>query len=140
MENQRRPIRVLLGKLGLDGHDRGVKVLAKGLRDHGMEVIYLGMRLTPEQIVAVAIQEDVDVIGISLLSGAHMRLMPQLMEELRQRGLTDVLVVLGGTIPEKDEEPLKQIGVAGVFRLGAGIDDIAEFIREQVGQQAELGG
>lgn len=136
MANERRPIRVLLGKLGLDGHDRGVKVLAKGLRDHGMEVVYLGMRLTPEQIVAVAIQEDVDVIGISLLSGAHMRLMPELMDELNRRGLTDVLVVLGGTIPEKDELPLQEIGVAGVFRLGAGIDEIAGFIRHHVGQRA----
>lgn len=130
-----RPIRVLLGKLGLDGHDRGVKVLAKGLRDHGMEVIYLGMRLTPEQIVAVAVQEDVDVIGISLLSGAHLRLMPALMEELKRRGLTDVLVVLGGTIPEKDESALHGMGVAGVFRLGAGIDEIAGFIRQHVNRQ-----
>ncbi|MCY0897910.1 MAG: cobalamin B12-binding domain-containing protein [Firmicutes bacterium] len=127
-----RPIRVLLGKLGLDGHDRGVKVLAKGLRDHGMEVIYLGMRLTPEQIATVAVQEDVDVIGISLLSGAHMRLMPALMEEIRRREISDVLVVLGGTIPESDEPALHQMGVHGVFRLGAEIDDIAAFIRENV--------
>lgn len=134
--NEKRPIRVLLGKLGLDGHDRGVKVLAKGLRDHGMEVIYLGMRLTPEQIVAVAIQEDVDVIGISLLSGAHMRLMPELMRELARRGLSDVLVVLGGTIPEQDEAPLHEMGVAGVFRLGAEIDEIAVFIQQHVSREA----
>ncbi len=124
-----RPIKVLLGKLGLDGHDRGIKVLAKGLRDHGMEVIYLGMRLTAEQIATVAVQEDVDVIGISLLSGAHLRLMPNLMNELHRQGLDDVLIMLGGTIPEKDEPVLKEIGVHGIFRLGATIDEIAAFIQ-----------
>lgn len=131
-----RPIRVLLGKLGLDGHDRGIKVLAKGLRDYGMEVIYLGMRLTSEQIVAVAVQEDIDVIGISLLSGAHLRLMPNLMSKLKEQGLEDVLVILGGTIPEKDEPTLREMGIRGIFRLGSSIDDIAIFVRDNARNKA----
>lgn len=125
-----RPVRVILAKLGLDGHDRGVKVVARGLRDHGIEAIYLGMRLTPDQVAEAALQEDADVVGISLLSGAHMKLVPRLLEALHRRGLTDVLVVVGGTIPEQDEEPLRAMGVHGVFRQGSTVDEIAGFIRK----------
>ncbi|CAN5550897.1 cobalamin B12-binding domain-containing protein [soil metagenome] len=127
-----QPIKVLLGKLGLDGHDRGVKVIARGLRDHGMEVIYLGMRLTPEQVAEAALQEDVEVVGISILSGAHMRLLPKLVRGLRDRGMDDVLVLAGGTIPESDVEGLEEAGVHGVFRQGASVDDIAELIRSML--------
>jgi methylmalonyl-CoA mutase, C-terminal domain len=127
-----RRIKVLLGKLGLDGHDRGVKVIARGLRDHGMEVIYLGMRLTPEQIAEAALQEDVDVVGISILSGAHLRLLPKLVAQLRQRGLDDVLVIAGGTIPELDVDPLAKDRVDTGFRQGASVDDIAALIKERL--------
>lgn len=126
------PIKVLLGKLGLDGHDRGIKVIASGLKDRGMEVIYLGMRLTPEQLVEAALQEDVDVVGVSILSGAHMRLLPKLTAALKERGVEDVLVIAGGTIPEKDEKPLAEAGVHAVFRQSATVDDIATFIRNRV--------
>lgn len=129
--NDRR-IKVLLGKLGLDGHDRGIKVIARGLRDHGMEVIYLGMRLTPEQLAAAALQEDVDVVGVSILSGAHLRLLPKLVTALRARGMDDVLVLAGGTIPEADEAPLKEVGVHAVFRQSASVDTIATFIRNNL--------
>lgn len=127
-----RRIRVLLAKLGLDGHDRGVKVVARGLRDRGMEVVYLGMRLTPDQVAEVALQEDVDVVGISMLSGAHLRLMPKLVEALRARGRSDVVVIVGGTIPDQDVPKLEAAGVHGVFRLGASIDEIAQFIQDAV--------
>ncbi|HEY8532240.1 MAG TPA: cobalamin B12-binding domain-containing protein [Limnochorda sp.] len=125
-------IRVLLAKMGLDGHDRGIKVLARGLRDRGMEVVYLGMRLTPEQVAEAAVQEDPDVIGVSLLSGAHMRLMASLMAALKDRGLHDTIVILGGVIPQRDVEPLKSMGVQAVFTTGARLDDIADTIRRLV--------
>lgn len=130
MNDQR--IKVLLGKLGLDGHDRGIKVIARGLRDHGMEVIYLGMRLTPEELAAAALQEDVDVVGVSILSGAHMRLLPKLVHALKARGMDDVLVLAGGTIPEADEAKLKDAGVHAVFRQSASVDAIAAFIRDNL--------
>jgi len=121
-------IRVLIAKPGLDGHDRGAKVVVRGLRDVGMEVIYLGLRVTPEQIVEAAIQEDVDVVGLSCLSGAHMLLFPKTMELLRKKGLKDVVVVAGGIIPEKDIPHLKEAGVAEVFGPGTSIATIANFI------------
>ena len=126
-------IRVLIAKPGLDGHDRGAKVVVRGLRDVGMEVIYLGLRVTPEQIVEAAIQEDVDVVGLSCLSGAHMSLFPKTMELLRKKGLKDVLVVAGGIIPEKDIPQLKEAGVAEVFGPGTPIATIANFITAKVG-------
>ena len=120
-----RPIKVLLGKLGLDGHDRGIKVIAKALRDAGMEVIYLGMRLTPDQVAQAAIHEDVDVIGVSLLSGAHMRLVPKLTEFLKEKGvLNEMLIVLGGTIPDQDIPKLKESGVDGIFPVGTSLEEI----------------
>src|SRR5690606_35754246 len=134
------PIRVLLGKLGLDGHDRGVKVVARGLRDAGMEVIYLGMRLTARQMVEAAQQEDVDVIGISLLSGAHMRLMTQFMEAVRNAQLDDVLVVVGVTIPDADVPRLQALGVNRVFQMGEPIEEIARYLREQVEQRRQKAG
>jgi len=121
-------IRVLVAKPGLDGHDRGAKVVVRGLRDVGMEVIYLGLRVSPEQIVEAAIQEDVDVVGLSCLSGAHMSLFPKTMELLRNKGPKDILVVAGGIIPEKDIPQLKEAGIAEVFGPGTSIDTIAKFI------------
>jgi len=121
-------IRVLVAKPGLDGHDRGAKVVVRGLRDVGMEVIYLGLRVTPEQIVEATIQEDVNVVGLSCLSGAHMSLFPKTMELLRSKGLKDVVVVAGGIIPEKDIPLLKEAGIAEVFGPGTSIDTIAKFI------------
>ena len=133
MTEKQRPIRVVVAKLGLDGHDRGIKVIARALRDAGMEVVYLGMRLTNDQIAEAALQEDVDVIGISLLSGAHMRLIPKLMGALKAHGVSDgVLVMVGGTIPDQDIEPLHKLGVGGVFQVGASMRDIVSFIRESV--------
>ncbi len=129
-------IRVLVAKPGLDGHDRGAKVVVRGLRDVGMEVIYLGLRLTPEQIVEAAIQEDVDVIGLSCLSGAHMSLFPKTMELVRKKGLKDVLVVAGGIIPEKDIPQLKTVGIAEVFGPGTSIDKIAKFITAKTEEKA----
>ena len=123
-------IRVLMAKPGLDGHDRGAKVVAKGLRDAGMEVIYLGLRLTPEQIADAAIQEDVDVVGIDCLSGAHMTLFPKTVQTIRDKGGKDILVVAGGIIPEKDIPALKQAGIAEVFGPGTPIDAIAKYIQE----------
>src|SRR5574341_2568424 len=111
-----RPIRVLIAKPGLDGHDRGAKVIARALRDAGMEVIYTGLRQTPEMIVNAALQEDVQVIGLSILSGAHNAIVPRVMELLRERGLEDVVVIAGGIIPDEDAAELKQAGVAGVFQ------------------------
>lgn len=128
-----RKIRVLVAKPGLDGHDRGAKVVARALRDAGMEVIYTGIRQTPEMIVEAALQEDVDVVGLSILSGAHMALCPRVVELLHGEGLDDVLVVVGGIIPDDDIEPLKQAGVKGVFGPGTSTHDIIEFIRTQVG-------
>jgi len=127
----------LVAKPGLDGHDRGAKVVVRGLRDVGMEVIYLGLRVTPEQIVEAAIQEDVNVIGLSCLSGAHMSLFPKTMELLRNKGLKDVVVVAGGIIPEKDIPQLKESGIAEVFGPGTSIDTIAKFITTKTGGEAK---
>lgn len=127
-----RPIKVLLGKLGLDGHDRGVKVIARRLRDQGMEVIYLGMRLTPEQVAAAALQEDVQVVGVSMLSGAQLKVLPKLARLLEEQGMKEVLLIAGGTIPEKDVPKLQQEGVDGVFGLGARPEEIAAFIKERL--------
>ena len=121
-------LRVVIAKPGLDGHDRGAKVIARALRDAGMEVIYTGLRQTPEQIVAAALQEDADVIGLSILSGAHNHIAPRLMELLKQKGLEDVLVVIGGIIPDVDIPKLKEIGVKGVFLPGTPMQDIIDFI------------
>jgi methylmalonyl-CoA mutase C-terminal domain/subunit len=126
------PIRVLVAKPGLDGHDRGAKVIARALRDAGMEVIYTGLRQTPEMIVNAALQEDVAVIGLSILSGAHKAIVPRVMELLREKGMDDVRVVVGGIIPDEDAEELKRIGVAGVFQPGASLEGIVEFIRGAV--------
>jgi methylmalonyl-CoA mutase C-terminal domain/subunit len=121
-------IRVVIAKPGLDGHDRGAKVIARALRDAGMEVIYTGLRQTPEQIVAAALQEDADVIGLSILSGAHMHICPRIMELLHQNGLDDVLVVVGGIIPDVDIPRLNEIGVRGIFLPGSPMQDIVDFI------------
>lgn len=129
-------IRVLVAKPGLDGHDRGAKVIARALRDAGMEVIYTGLRQTPEMIVNAALQEDVQVIGLSILSGAHNAIVPRIMELLRQRRMQDVIVVVGGIIPDGDADELKKQGVAAVFQPGASLQEIVEFIRSQVRQTA----
>jgi methylmalonyl-CoA mutase C-terminal domain/subunit len=125
-------IRVVIAKPGLDGHDRGAKIIARALRDAGMEVIYTGLHQTPEQIVETAIQEDADAVGISILSGAHMTLVPKIMEGLKENGAEDVVVVVGGTIPREDSDELKRLGVAEVFTPGAPMGDIVEFLREKV--------
>ncbi len=127
-----RPIKVLIAKPGLDGHDRGAKVLARGLRDEGFEVIYTGLRQTPEMIVAAALQEDVDVVGLSILSGAHMTLLPKVTRLLREKGLDDVLVTAGGIIPDDDIPALKEAGIAAVFGPGTTIREVADFIRANV--------
>jgi len=127
-----RKIRVLVAKPGLDGHDRGAKVVARALRDAGMEVIYTGLRQTPEMIVETALQEDVDVVGLSILSGAHMTLAPKIVSQLKANELDDVLVVIGGIIPEEDIEPLQQLGVDGVFGPGTTTRDIVDFIRKNI--------
>ena len=127
-----RKIRVVIAKPGLDGHDRGAKIIARALRDAGMEVIYTGLHQTPEQIVETAIQEDADAVGISILSGAHMTLVPRILEGLKDNGVEDVVVVVGGTIPKPDVEELKQQGVAEVFTPGAPVSEIVEFLRERV--------
>ena len=123
-----RRYRVVIAKPGLDGHDRGAKVIARALRDAGMEVIYTGLRQTPEQIVTAALQEDADVIGLSILSGAHNHIAPRLMELLKEKGLDDVLVVIGGIIPDVDIPKLEAIGVKGIFLPGTPMQDIVEFI------------
>jgi methylmalonyl-CoA mutase C-terminal domain/subunit len=125
-------IRVLVAKPGLDGHDRGAKVIARALRDAGMEVIYTGLRQTPEMIVSAALQEDVDVIGLSILSGAHNAIVPRVMELLKQNKAEDILVLVGGIIPDVDVPGLKNVGVAGIFQPGTSMDDIVKFIREHV--------
>jgi len=127
-----RKIRVIIAKPGLDGHDRGAKVIARALRDAGMEVIYMGLRQTPEQIVSAALQEDADVIGLSILSGAHNHIAPRLMELIRAKGLDDVLVVIGGIIPDVDAPKLKEIGVKGIFQPGTPMQEIIEFINGNV--------
>jgi methylmalonyl-CoA mutase, C-terminal domain len=127
-----RPIRVLVAKPGLDGHDRGAKIIARALRDAGMEVIYTGLRQTPEMIVNAALQEDVQVIGLSILSGAHNAIVPRVMELLRQKQMSDVKVILGGIVPDEDAAELKKQGVAAVFQPGASLDAIVAFIRDAV--------
>jgi methylmalonyl-CoA mutase C-terminal domain/subunit len=130
--NRERKIRVVIAKPGLDGHDRGAKIIARALRDAGMEVIYTGLHQTPEQIVETAIQEDADAVGISILSGAHMTLVPKILEGLKSNDLDDVVVVVGGTIPKPDVEELKRQGVAEVFTPGAPVSEIVDFLRERV--------
>ena len=138
MTTNTHPPRVLLAKLGLDGHDRGVKVIARALRDAGMEVVYLGMRVTVDQVAAAAAQEDVDVVGISILSGAHMRLIPRLADALQRHGLHSgdaddgVMLLVGGTIPDGDVEPLRAMGVAGVFPVGSFTNQMVDFIRDNL--------
>ena len=126
------PIRVVVAKPGLDGHDRGAKVVARALRDAGMEVVYTGLHQTPEQIVETAIQEDADAVGISILSGAHMTLVPRILDGLRENGLDDVLVVVGGTIPDEDAAELKGQGVAEIFTPGAPTSEIVDFLKQKV--------
>ncbi len=127
--NPQTPPRVLLAKLGLDGHDRGVKVIARAMRDAGIEVVYMGMRVTADQVAQTALQEDADVVGISILSGAHLRLMPRLTKALYDRGLTgDLLLLVGGTIPEDDVAPLQEMGVHGVFPVGSFTSEMIDFI------------
>jgi methylmalonyl-CoA mutase, C-terminal domain len=134
MSNDRK-IRVLVAKPGLDGHDRGAKVIARALRDAGMEVIYTGLRQTPEMIVTAALQEDVDVIGLSILSGAHNAIVPRVTELLKQNKMDDVLLLVGGIIPDQDMASLKQAGVAGIFQPGTAMDEIIQFIRGHVKQE-----
>ncbi|TAN23812.1 MAG: cobalamin B12-binding domain-containing protein [Acidobacteria bacterium] len=133
-----RRIRILVAKPGLDGHDRGAKVVARGLRDAGMEVIYTGLRQTPAMIVNAALQEDVDCIGLSILSGAHNAIVPELMEEMRKQHMEGVLVVLGGIVPESDIAELKKAGVAAVFPPGSRMSEIADFIRAHVPERPAL--
>jgi methylmalonyl-CoA mutase C-terminal domain/subunit len=130
--NPDQKIRVLVAKPGLDGHDRGAKVIARALRDAGMEVIYTGLRQTPEMIVNAALQEDVDVIGLSILSGAHNAIVPRVMDLMRQQKMEDVMVVLGGTIPAQDLDQLSKVGVAAVFGPGTPMQNIIQFIRTNV--------
>ena len=139
MEQERKP-RILIGKPGLDGHDRGAKVIARALRDAGMEVIYTGLRQTPQMIVEAALQEDVDAIGLSILSGAHMTLMPKIMELLAAEEMTDVPVFLGGIVPDQDVPLLQEMGVAGVFGPGASIDEISAFIWDKIRQKENAHG
>ena len=129
-----RKIRVLVAKPGLDGHDRGAKVVARALRDAGMEVIYTGIRQTPEMIAEAALQEDVDVVGLSILSGAHMALCPRVVELLQAQDMADVVVLVGGIIPDDDVAPLQALGVKGVFGPGTSTGEIVGFIRSQVGE------
>ena len=131
-----RPIKVLIAKPGLDGHDRGAKVLARGLRDEGFEVVYTGLRQTPEMIATAALQEDVDVVGLSILSGAHMTLLPRITNLLRDRGLDDVLVTAGGIIPDDDVPQLKEAGVSAVFGPGTTIRQVADYLRTNVKPRA----
>jgi methylmalonyl-CoA mutase C-terminal domain/subunit len=130
-----RPIRVLIAKPGLDGHDRGAKVIARALRDAGMEVIYSGLRQTPAQVAAAAIQEDVDVVGLSILSGAHNVLFPEILKLLKERGGEDIVVVAGGIIPEKDIAPLKQLGIREIFLPGTSTQTLVDFIREAAAEK-----
>ncbi len=139
MAQESRPVRVLVAKPGLDGHDRGAKVIARALRDAGMEVIYTGIRQTPQMIVQAAAQEDVAVLGLSILSGAHMELVPEIMALLREQEMEDVLVVLGGIIPEEDRQPLADMGVAAVFGPGAGTQQIVDYIRSGASRGAAVG-
>jgi methylmalonyl-CoA mutase C-terminal domain/subunit len=129
---------VLVAKPGLDGHDRGAKVIARALRDSGMEVIYTGIRQTPEMIVQAAVQEDVDVLGMSILSGAHLEILPGVMESLREQGLEDILVIVGGIIPEVDRQPLMEMGISGVFGPGTSTGAIVEFIEVKMRERGGL--
>ena len=131
-------IRVLVAKPGLDGHDRGAKVIARALRDAGMEVVYTGLRQTPEMIVNAALQEDVQVIGLCILSGAHNAIVPRILELLKKKGMTDVVVIVGGIVPDEDAAELKRQGVGAVFQPGASLEAIVEFIRGSVKQPASL--
>ena len=133
-----RTIRVVIAKPGLDGHDRGAKVIARALRDAGMEVIYTGLRQTPEKIVAAALQEDADVIGLSILSGAHMHICPQVMKLLKERGLDHVKVIVGGIIPDVDRDKLTSMGVAGIFLPGTPMQNIVDFINANVAPRTEV--
>ena len=130
-----KPVRIVMAKLGLDGHDRGVKVVARALRDAGYEVIYTGLRQTPEMVVGAALQEDAQVIGLSLHSGAHMTLIPAVVEELRRRDATDILVFGGGIIPDEDITELKQLGVAEIFTPGTPLQQIVDWLRERFPEQ-----
>lgn len=130
-----RKIRVLVAKPGLDGHDRGAKVIARGLKDAGMEVIYLGLRLTPEQIAEAAIQEDVDIVGLSCLSGAHMTLFPRIVKLIREKSRKDILVIVGGIIPRKDVPKLKEAGIARVFGPGTPMAEIGRFIEASLPEE-----
>lgn len=132
-------IRVVIAKPGLDGHDRGAKVIARALRDAGMEVIYTGLRQTPEQIVSAALQEDADVIGLSILSGAHMHICPRVMALLKEKGLDDVLVVIGGIIPDVDTVRLNEMGIRGVFIPGTPMQEIVDFINRNARARVEQG-
>ena len=135
-DGKNRPIKVLIAKPGLDGHDRGAKVLARGLRDEGFEVIYTGLRQTPEMVVSAALQEDVDVVGLSILSGAHMTLLPKITAGLKEKGLDDVLVTAGGIIPDDDIPALTEAGIDRVFGPGTTIREVAEYIRGNVKPRA----
>jgi methylmalonyl-CoA mutase C-terminal domain/subunit len=128
-------IRVLVAKPGLDGHDRGAKVVARALRDNGMEVIYTGLRQTPEMIAQSALQEDVDVVGVSILSGAHLELFPIILEKLREKGLENTVVLAGGIIPEEDHQALSKMGIKGIFGPGTPTNNIADFIREAIAEK-----
>ena len=128
-------IRVLVAKPGLDGHDRGAKVVARALRDSGMEVIYTGLRQTPEMIAQSALQEDVDVVGVSILSGAHLELFPLILEQLREKGLENTMVLAGGIIPEEDHPALQQMGVQGIFGPGTPTSEITDFIRKAIAEK-----
>ena len=132
MVEQRENIRVLVAKPGLDGHDRGAKVVARALRDAGMEVVYTGIRQTPQMIVEAAVQEDVDVVGLSILSGAHMELVPPILDLMKKQGMEDTIVLLGGIIPEEDRPQLTKMGVSGVFGPGTSTEEIEKFIRQAV--------
>ncbi len=136
MSTTEKKIRVVVAKPGLDGHDRGAKIIARALRDAGMEVIYTGLHQTPEQVVETVIQEDADAVGLSILSGAHMTLVPRIMELLGEQGIDDVVVTVGGTIPSEDVAELKSLGVAEVFTPGASSQDAVDFIRSAVLQRA----
>ena len=131
----KRPIRVVVAKAGLDGHDRGAKVVARALRDAGMEVIYTGVHQTPEQVVETALQEDADAIGVSLLSGAHMYVFPRIAELMKEKGMDDVLLFGGGIIPEEDAERLKEDGVERVFQPGASLEEIVKYLRDAVARR-----
>ncbi|MGI8462282.1 MAG: cobalamin B12-binding domain-containing protein [Solirubrobacterales bacterium] len=131
-----KKIRVVVAKPGLDGHDRGAKIIARALRDAGMEVIYTGLHQTPEQIAETVIQEDADAIGLSILSGAHMTLVPRVVEILREQGVDDVVITVGGTIPAEDVPELKKLGIDEVFTPGSSTDEIVEFVRGAVGERA----